>query len=889
MRTGAVCEQQDGPHARAYRAILRRLRVFSLLLLLLGAAAAGAAEREPPAFRLGDVATPLEYSVTLAVDPRESRFSGEVRIALRFNRPTPVLWLNATGLAIDSARFEQGRRVIPVSVLPGGEDFVGFETRGADFAPGPAVATIRYHGELEAVGTRGLFRQQEAGEWYVLSQFESIHARRAFPCLDEPGWKTPWQLTIEAPEDNVVVSNTAETRVAPLPGRAQWLRHEFRRTAPLPAYLVALAVGPFEVLDGGAAGRRQTKLRYFAPKGRAAEARFAAEATPRLLELLEDYFGSPYPFQKLDAVAIPQTVGFGAMENAGMITYSSPLLLATPREETAAFRRRYAAIAAHEMAHMWFGNLVTLAWWDDLWLNEAFASWMAQKTLARFRPAWDDGASLGRSRRPALELDRLASARRVRNPVSEKTELANAFDAITYQKGAAVLAMFENWFSPERFQEGVRRFLRRRAFSTATSQDFIRALGETAGRGSEALAAFRAFIEQPGVPLVDVALRCTEGEATVELVQQRLRPVGSSAPEAQWTTPACLRYGTTTRCADVRNGANSVVLGEATCPAWLLANAGGRSYYVPRYAPPLAASLRDAAPALSADEIVSLVVDAGVLAESGLVPLAEALAWADAGLAHPSPVARRYAVDLLEMQRDAWLGEGEAARKREIVAKRVQPLAAELGWGEVAGESDERRELRARLLPLAAETEADGSLRDQARALAYVWLENREAIAADMTGPVLQTAARFANENLYGRLAAQVSAAPDVRERRYLLQALGVVRDERLRARALALALDEPLAPRDALQLLESALEDVVNRAPAFEFLRANFDALAARLPPQSPAYLITPLARLCTPAEREAFAAFFGERATRFLGGALRYRQALERIDLCIAARERR
>src|SRR6267143_4647140 len=397
------------------------MRIPCLWAVLLAATLAHAqdATREPPAFRLGDTATPLEYALELAIDPRTAEFSGEVRIAMRINRYTNVLWLNASGLTIESVRFEQDRKTLPVAVVPGGEDFVGLAARGPHFAPGIALVTIRYRAAYETVGSQGLFRQVDRGDAYVLSQFEPLYARRAFPCFDEPGWKTPWRLTIDAPAADVAVSNTPEARAGAVPGRAGWTRHEFAQTKPLPSYLVALAVGAFEVVEGGTAGAKQTKLRYLTQKGRAEEARYAKEVTPRLLELLEEYFGMPYPFEKLDAVSIPQTSNFGAMENVGMITYASSIILATARDETVPFKRRYAAIAAHELAHMWFGNLVTLAWWDDTWLNEAFASWMGQKTLIRLNPEWDAGWSAGRARRSALDVDRLASARRVRNPVLE--------------------------------------------------------------------------------------------------------------------------------------------------------------------------------------------------------------------------------------------------------------------------------------------------------------------------------------------------------------------------------------------------------------------------------------------------------------------------------------
>ena len=863
------------------------MRIPWLWAVLFAAAMAHAqsATPQPPAFRLGDSATPLEYALSLAIDPRAAEFSGEARIALRINRYTNVLWLNATNLTIESARFEQENRTLPVSVVPGGEDFVGLLARGPHFAPGIALVTIRYRARYETVGSQGLFRQEDRGDSYVLSQFEPLYARQAFPCFDEPGWKTPWRLTIDAPADDMVVANTPQLNAAPSPGRRGWTRHEFAPTRPLPSYLVALAVGPFDVVDGGTAGANKTRLRYIALKGRGAETRWAAEVTPRLLELLEEYFGTPYPFDKLDALAIPQTVSFGAMENVGLITYASQLLLATPREETSDFRRRYAAVAAHEMAHMWFGNLVTLAWWDDVWLNEAFASWMADKVLARYRPEWASGWPVHYGRSRALELDRLASARRIRNPVLDKNDVPNAFDSITYQKGAAVLAMFENWFGPDAFREGVRAYLKRHALGNATAEDFIRELGAASGKGADAVAVFRAFIEQPGVPLLDVTLDCAK-EPTLVLRQQRLRPVGSAAPELRWTTPACFRYSGGTQCADIQNGATRIKLDAPACPAWLLANAGGRSYYVPRYESSVGAKLRSQAAELSADEMVAATIDARVLGESGLLPLGEALAWGEAAVAHPYYVARLEGVDLLHGLRDAWLTEQEAAAKRDIIARRVRPLAGELGWNEAPGDSDDLRELRARLLPYAAETEDDGQLRAQARALAGAWLGNREAVPASMTSAVLDTAARFADAETYAQLEGAALAASDLRERHYLLAALAKTRDEKLRGRALGLTLRNDVNGRDADELLYNALADDANRRAGFDFLRANYDALVAKLPHSSLAWLLAPLGDLCTRPERDLFAGFFKERAKSLYGGPRHYQQSLERIDLCIAAR---
>ncbi|HET9650994.1 MAG TPA: M1 family metallopeptidase, partial [Usitatibacter sp.] len=511
--------------------------------LFLAWTAANAADVVPPKFRLGDAATPQLYDLHLAIDPAEPTFTGEVRIDMLVNRDTDVLWLHARGLEIDEAVFRQGEKTLQVRMQRAGEDLVGFEAIGDRFLFGTTSASIRYRGKVEPSATQGIFHVSEGGKPYVMSQFESISARRAIPGFDEPGWKTPWDITLDAPAADAAVSNAAEVASEDIAGRPGWKRHRFARTKPLPTYLVALAVGPFAIADGGTAGQARTPLRFAAPEGRAAEARFARGATPRMLQLLEAYFGTPFPFDKLDSVAIPGTTRFGAMENAGMITYDSRLLLAAPRDETPEFQRAYVSVGSHEMAHQWFGDLVTLAWWDDVWLNEAFATWMARKTLGEFRPEWASGWRHGEQRRRALEADHVVSARQVRNAVKDENDIYGGFDGITYSKGAEVLSMFESWLGEAAFRQGVRGYLSRHAGGNATSEDFFRAVGEAAGRGEQAVAALRSFVEQPGLPLVDVSLACGGGRLpALKVSQRRFAALGREAPSQRWITPACFRY-----------------------------------------------------------------------------------------------------------------------------------------------------------------------------------------------------------------------------------------------------------------------------------------------------------------------------------------------------------
>jgi alanyl aminopeptidase len=316
-----------------------------------------------------------------------------------------------------------------------------------------------------------------------------------------------------------------------------------------------------------------------------------------------------------------------------------------------------------------------------------------------------------------------------------------------------------------------------------------------------------------------------------------------------------------------------------------MGNADGRSYYLPRYEAALSRQLREHVDALPVNGIVALLVDLGFLAEGGLAPIGEALEWSDAALGHRSPIVKLYAAGLLEKMRDPWLTPALARAKADIVARRVVPLARELGWLERRAEGDDTPLLRAVLLPFAAEREEGAPLRAEARRLALAWTTDREAVPASMTRAVLETAGRFAGEATYDRLEARTLAADDTRERGYLLSALAKARDPKLRARALALANDERVRPRDALGFVENALDDEHNRRVALDFVNANYAALSKKFPYHAVVRLMTPAGKLCTRDDRDAYAATFSRRVGDLEGGALRYRQSLESIDLCVAA----
>ncbi len=584
-------------------------------------------DHTPPPLRLPRTLLPQSNRATLVLDPTQETFVGHLTMEARVATPVQVFWLHADHLTIDAATISAGGERWALAVLPQATDVVGFRS-AREIPAGPVTLDVTYRGRIHDTETKGLFRQHEGVDWYVFTQFEALGARRAYPCFDEPDSKVPWQITLEVPHSLVAVSNTPVasdtltdhgTRVV-----------TFRETPPLPSYLVAFAVGPFAAVDAGTT-RTGTPLRVIVPKGRSGDVGYVVEHTAPLLTWIEDYFGMPYPYAKLDLLAIPLTVGFGAMEHPGLITVNQRLVVARREDFTLGFQRAFAAVTAHELAHQWFGDLVTLAWWDDLWLNEAFASWLGDKVVQAWRPAWDAGVRPVTQRAGALDADALQTARRLRQPIQSTHDIENAFDRITYAKGAAVLTMFEHWLGAGTFRDGIRAYLRQHAWQNTTAADFLAALSAVAGR--DVATPFTTFLEQVGAPLITFALACPQDQPPqLRLTQARYLPQGSHAdPQGTWQVPVCVTYpagdSLDRDCTllSVQTAAMALT-GARSCPAWIMPNTGGLGYYRVQLDGDLLVQLLDRGmPRLSLPERVSVIDDVHALVRAGTVDVALAL------------------------------------------------------------------------------------------------------------------------------------------------------------------------------------------------------------------------------------------------------------------------
>ena len=856
-----------------------------------GSFAPASAGKDAPSFRLPAWAHPLKYEAHLDLDPEKEDFSGRIRIAVRLSRPSAVLWLHARDLAVAEAAVEIGAEGggerLPLVARSVGRDLLRLSS--AHVLPaGDLILVLGYRGKIQLHDGDGPYRVREDGRHYIFTQFEAIDARQAFPCFDEPGFKTPWQLSIRAPADLVVLSNTLPLSERPESDGRKTV--QFAPTLPLPSYLVAFAVGPFDLVAAGSS-KSGTPLRIVVPKGRAAEARYAARVTGPILDRLEAEIGFAQPYPKQDSVAVP-VFNAGAMENAGLITYLKRVLLVRPDESTRDFERTYAEIAAHELAHQWFGNLVTMAWWDDLWLNESFATWMANKVIAAWKPEWKLDVARVRARSQAMEQDALRAARRIREPVTTSHDIENAFDGITYQKGASVLAMFEHWLGPDRFRAGIQAYLQKNAQSGATYRQFVQAMSGALGQDLE--GPFASFILQAGVPLVSASVTCAADRApTVQLGQRRYRPLGSKADlDRHWQVPVCVRFGlggkTAEACALLTEARGELPLPApaGACPDWVLPNQGGWGYY--RMLPDahlLAGLVEQAWPTLSLPERVVLLQDADALVESGdlgpewVLSLAERLG-ADAG-----PEVLRASMGLV-LGVDELLPTDLLPAYRRFLRDLYGGRARALGWRSRPGEDDDTKELRARLLRLVAGEGMDAELGAEARALSRAWLSDRRAIEPELVSAVLEVAAGSADGPLFEVLAAAAKKESDRQDRRRLLEALSRVRDPGLVERALVLGQGDTFEPREARVLLFTPFRQRVTRARGLSFWKAHFDRLTRRLPTGMQAGMLSPLAALCDEKSRAEISAYFTPRARALEGGPRTLNKVLEQVELCAELR---
>jgi alanyl aminopeptidase len=527
---------------------------------------ATAQTRDP--LRLGREVTPTFQSIRLTVDPRHHEFSGQTTIEVAVHKTVSQLRFHARDMKLDRVALHGVAGSVAVIHESSAEKGLVTARIAHALAPGAYTLEIDFAARFNTQAA-SLYRMETGGAAYAFTQFESDDARGAFPCWDEPEFKYPFQITLTVPRSDLAVTNTLiekETVMESVTGEYKIVI--FQKTPPMPTYLLAISVGPLEAIP---VPDLRIPGRIIAPQGQAALTAEAAKVTAPILSALEKYFGRAYPYEKLDQIAVPEFWP-GAMENAGLVTYADSILLVDSRAASVAQKRNLVAVMAHELSHMWFGDLVTMEWWDDLWLNESFASWMGDKITHQLYPelSIDTEEIAGADR--AMLTDAKPSTRAVRQPVSANENFLQTADELAYQKGQRVLGMFERWIGPEKFRQGVIGYLKAHEWKNAAAADLWKALGAAAGKDVNTPMA--TFLDQGGVPLVSVE----PAKGGVMLRQHRFLNFGVEAPAATWQIPVVLKFPAGDPKTVLLTGAEQFVPLDRT-PAWVHPNAGEEGYY----------------------------------------------------------------------------------------------------------------------------------------------------------------------------------------------------------------------------------------------------------------------------------------------------------------------
>jgi aminopeptidase N len=690
-----------------------------VLLLVLCAfifpASALAQSTALPTGKLPDTVRPIAYRLDMTIVPDRERFTGHAEIDVELKRPAASIFLHGRDLKVSKAVVKIGKRETRVTFTqksPTGLAQVDF---GRTLPAGRMTLKFDYTAAF-GDGPSGIYRIKVGDDWYSWSQFESIDARAAFPSFDEPGYKTPFTVSVTTKPGFVAVSNAAEQGKPRAAGKL--VRHRFAATEPLPTYLVAFVVGPFVTLEGTVPATpqraRALPLRIVGTRPYAGQMQFALEGSKKIVALLEKYFNQPFPYPKLDQIGSP--VMPGAMENAGADIYGDGILFvdeAAPSED----KQLFGMVVAHELSHQWFGDVVTPAWWDDLWLNESFANWMGYRIGNEWRPDLNIGVSAIDEAFDAMQIDALGAGRAIHQRITKDQDIDAAFDQITYGKGGQVVAMIAAYLGEERFRDGVRLHMQRYHHGNATTEQFFDSLA-SAAHDPRVLESLRSFVDQQGMPVVTLK---REGDA-LTASQARYASFGSNLPAEQWIIPVCVRRTAVRSCTLLDKPSGMI---EAKGDGVVVPNAGGWGYYRFDMDPADWAALIAAAPTLPEGEALAVTDSLWASFYAGKARFAQLAALARSMAAHPADKA---ALDngerLHEMLRRGLISAAALPAHRKLIAGIYGPKLARLGFDPAAdayaSDTPDRKKLRSDLVELVAGGDPEVRSRLIAAADAYL-------------------------------------------------------------------------------------------------------------------------------------------------------------------------
>lgn len=799
------------------------------------AAQAGKTENaaQQNSYKLPSFAKPEHYDLTFAPDLKTFTFEGSAGVDLSVDEPTKYLVMNALDLEIKKATIKSANG----SELLEGTVTLDPEHELARLEFPKSLEKGKYRLEIAFLGTlndklRGFYRShyldsKGTKHWLATTQMEPTDARRMFPAFDEPEMKATFKITAKIDPEYVAISNGAiESENIDEQSKKKIVR--FEASPRMSSYLVALIIGDFRPTETKES--RGVKIRAWAPAGKEALGKYSLDEACKILDYQTDYFGIPYPGKKLDLIAIPDFRS-GAMENMCAITFREANFLVDEKTGSNFLKRRATEIVAHEIAHQWFGDLVTMKWWDDIWLNEAFASWMATKTVNVIHPEWKVDVKSVDTRNGAMDIDELKATRAIHAEVKDPKQAAEMFDPITYDKGESVLGMLETFVGEKEFQSGIHDYLEAAKFGNAASEDLWQSIGKKT-KSANIPAVMKTWVFQPGFPVVSLK---RINEKQYSLSQERfLSDPDAKGSNELWQVPISLRpLASGSKASPHLLEEKNELVNSAAAKSVLLANAGGNGFYRVHYEPKDLDEIINRMDQLSAKERLVFLNDLLAQIWQGSLPVERRLEIMRKASTESDPIVQEYIV--ASTPRAYYLlSAGNKAKYQKLLRQNFAGIKDQVGWTEKAGESDSVKDLRATLLNVEGSIAQDPQTIAEAQKLFAKYQEDRQSVPADIAKSVLSIVAYNGSEDEYNKYIAiwKKESVPELEKR--VFSALGSFRKPELVERTLNLVMSDEVRAQDGFALISGLLSNRETNAQAWAFVKAHWDEIVKKFPPRS-------------------------------------------------------
>ncbi len=807
---------------------MRKLALLTTMFLLSGAIARAEAPFSFDAApgKLPKIVVPDDYDIDITPDLDRLTLTGSEVIHLHVRSATDSITLNQAGLKLGQAAVQGVGQATITQDEKAQTATLHFSN---PIAPGSYVLEIKYTGPIPQ-SPNGIYYDdyktaQGASKRMLVTQFEVADARRMFPGWDEPAFKAVFHLSVTLPAGLVAVSNMPGRQVAAPAGQQ---RVAFDATPRMSTYLLALLAGDMTAVKGTADGVRMSA---YAPTGRQDQAQYALDIEQHVLPYYDTYFGVHFPLPKLDLIAIPGNYQAGAMENWGAITFIDDAMLFDPKTSSPATRQQIAYVVAHEMAHQWSGDLVTMGWWDNIWLNEGFATWMGWKVTDHLHPDWQIWPRQHSAREEAMAQDALPTTHPIQQVIRDETEADTAFDQISYQKGSMIIRMVEDWIGPDVFRDGMRGYMKAHEFGNATSADLWNALGAAAHRDVAQVAA--TFTEQPGIPLVHVARACTNGHAELTLTENRFAIHDPHPQPLRWIIPVTLGApGAAAQHVMLQSAPASVQSGA--CDAPVKVNLGENGYYRTQYDAASLQLLTKALPSLAPVDRANLLGDQFALFVAERENLVDYLNLLTSLKNEQDIAVWTDTVAHLQRLDHALIGSALRGRFDAFAAGLIRPEAARLGWDAKPGEPFVDLLLRPQLIGALGDLQDPATLAEAHRRF-DAFMRNPDSLSPDLRTPVLSMVGHSADQATYDTLKRLGIAATSTEEKLRYFSAMAGATDPKLVAESVAFAEAGEVPDGRITRYIAVISQDSDHPELVYRLVEPRIAALAVRIPPSSP------------------------------------------------------